>query len=150
MRWQDPPEKTNRPVYGQRYAQEAQEYREHPGWWGILTDFPPERNSTARTTAARIRTGGFSSFRPAGHFDARTATEENEDGKTVVNLYVRYVGEEPESAPENDTGKSDTAVLHQLTVADLRGLARGLDISGYASMRKEKLIEMIEERTGAG
>ena len=87
--WRKPP---NRPK-GRRYEAEAEEMRRHPGKWMLLDTFLQAEGPLARSTGNSIRIGRYSAMRPAGDFEASTATEENKHGTLVVNVYARYVGD---------------------------------------------------------
>lgn len=67
MEWQDPPEK--------KWDIIARELRENPGRWAKLEERP--------TYMHNIKTGKLKAFRPAGAYEARTASGA---------LFVRYTG----------------------------------------------------------
>ena len=89
MKWQEPPDK---PAKGQKYAEEAAHLRAHPGKWAVVDSFPadPGGSSTARSAANEIKTGGYTQFRPAGAFAAKTVTEEGPGGGRVTNVYAVF------------------------------------------------------------
>lgn len=87
--WREPPPRPS----GLRFEKEAREMRENPGRWLLLDAYLPEEGPLARSAGNSIRIGRFAALRPAGAFQARTATEPNEQGDKRVNLYARYVGD---------------------------------------------------------
>lgn len=86
--WREPPERPS----GVRFAEEAVQMREHPGKWLLLQAFPRERGTHARSMGNSVKIGRYTALRPAGAFEPRTATEPDERGNLVVNVYARYVG----------------------------------------------------------
>jgi hypothetical protein len=87
--WKEPPERPS----GRRFEAEAEAMRSHPGAWVLLDSYLPEEGTMARSMGNSIRIGRYTAMRPAGAFEARTATEENEHGGRTVNVYARYVGD---------------------------------------------------------
>jgi hypothetical protein len=87
--WKEPPDRQA----GLKFEREAREMREHPGKWLLLDDYPPEQGQSARSMANSVKIGRYTALRPAGAFEARTATEENGSGDQVVNVYARYTGD---------------------------------------------------------
>jgi hypothetical protein len=64
------------------WTQEADELRENPGEWRMLTD--RETNSRAYTMANQINRGVLFSFRPAGDFEAE---------RRGTQVWARYLGD---------------------------------------------------------
>jgi hypothetical protein len=76
-----------------KWAGEAQEMRENPGEWFVLTEFPidpadPDDNKP-RHLANGITQGKLSSFRPAGHFRS-VSRKDRKAG--IIKVHARYVG----------------------------------------------------------
>lgn len=84
----DPPANTRQPGYVME--EEAAFLREHPGESYIVRDYPPEEANAARMMGVGIRQGRYRAFQPSGSYGARTATEPNEKGELVVNVYAWY------------------------------------------------------------
>jgi len=72
-----------------KYKAEADELRQHPGEWGLVTTFTHDKGASARSTAVNAQNGRLAAFRPKGAFLASTRT--TADG---VNLWVCYTGKE--------------------------------------------------------
>lgn len=94
MKWEDPPDSGNR-WRGPAYAKEAADLKAHPLQWGIVRSYPADHahDYKARSTAHEIKKGKYIAFRPAGAFDAVSRKGVDDDGKEVVNVYARYLGE---------------------------------------------------------
>lgn len=86
--WREPPRRPS----GRKFEAEAREMREHPGQWLLLDAYLPEEGALARSAGNSVKIGRFAALRPAGAFEARTATETGENGHKRVYLYARYVG----------------------------------------------------------
>jgi len=68
-----------------KYVLIAEELKSRPNEWALILE------KGHQTTAARIRTGRISAFRPKGAFEA-TARNTDEQGRCEV--YARFVGSE--------------------------------------------------------
>jgi hypothetical protein len=98
MKWADPP---NAESYSSKraYEKEARELRENPGKWGIVTSVPlpavreGKTTNEARRIAYYIKTGKYLVFRPKGSFQAVSRTGVNGEGREMVDVYARYVGD---------------------------------------------------------
>lgn len=66
-----------------RYVEIANQLKTRPGEWALILE------KGHQTTAARIRSGRISAFRPTGTFEA-TARNTDEQGRCQV--YARFVG----------------------------------------------------------
>lgn len=84
IKFEEPPQVT-RPgrMPDRKYVLIAEALKYHPGEWALILE------KGHQTTAARIRSGRISAFRPAGHFEA-TARNTDEQGRCRV--YARYIG----------------------------------------------------------
>jgi hypothetical protein len=85
MKWETPPNvtRTGR-TPDQKYVLIAEELKTNPKEWALILE------QGHQTTAARIRSGRISAFRPKGSFEA-TARNTDEQGRCQV--YARYIGE---------------------------------------------------------
>lgn len=90
--WRNPPERKGGRRSGPfSYQDEAALLRGHPGEWKIIREFPQQQANTARSLSMNIRTGRLRAFQPATEWDSRSATERNEKGEPVVNVYAIYL-----------------------------------------------------------
>jgi hypothetical protein len=88
--WKEPPERPS----GLRFENEAREMRENPGHWLVLDTFLQAEAPLARSMGNSVKIGRYAALRPAGAFEARTATEPGKkNGTVVVNVYARYIGD---------------------------------------------------------
>jgi hypothetical protein len=100
MKWESPPPGSNRYTKN-AYEDEAKELRDHPGEWGVVVEFPLERNgdkakkdnNEGRRVANQIRTGKYLKFRPKGSFEAVSRIVKSSDGE-IIRVHARYVPEE--------------------------------------------------------
>jgi hypothetical protein len=85
MKWEKPPtvQRTGR-TPDAKYIIIAEQLKENPQEWALIIE------QGHQTTAARIRSGRISAFRPKGAFEA-TARNTDEQGRCQV--YARYIGE---------------------------------------------------------
>lgn len=67
-----------------KYLQIAQQLKERPGQWALIIE------QGHQTTAARIRSGRISAFRPKGMFEA---TARNTDDQGRCQVYARFIGQ---------------------------------------------------------
>jgi hypothetical protein len=95
--WQDSPaEGVTKKAGGPAYQEEADELRAHPGTEGIVRQFPPEKEASARDLSNSIRNGRLVAFQPKGSFTSSSHKETVMEGKReadVVNVYATYTGE---------------------------------------------------------
>lgn len=102
--WKAPPGEISGPQPGAEPALAAElgEIRAHPGQPGIVAVFETGEGRKARAMAVNIRQGRYQAARPAGAFQARSATEPlPRSGHLVVNVYAKFIGEHG----EHDDGK---------------------------------------------
>jgi hypothetical protein len=98
MKWEEPSvsggfEKQN------AYEEEAEELRNHPGVWAVITLIPVARDSHARSVANSISRGKYVSFRPGGSYEAvsRKVPVDDDtralagDDAEIIKVYARYV-----------------------------------------------------------
>jgi hypothetical protein len=88
--WKDPPE-DRRPTY-RVYETEAQQLRDSPGTFAVISTFELNKSAAARGLVSQIRSGRLAVFRPAGVFEAESH-QENINGRDVVAVYARYTGD---------------------------------------------------------
>lgn len=88
--WREPPPEAviKAKSRGQAYAGKAARLRESPGKSGIIQQYDLQDDANARQLTNAVKSGRLAAFRPAGSFDAITATEGG-----MVNVYAWYVGE---------------------------------------------------------
>ncbi len=85
------PPKQNRQPGHHVLEEEAEFLREHEGEPHIIRHYPPEDRNNAAQFRQALKSGRLAAFRPAGAFDAVTATEQDpESGEPVVNVYAWY------------------------------------------------------------
>lgn len=96
LTWRRPPETgKGRRGGGFRYAKEAAAARGNPGEWLLIKEFPVEEEANARNMRSQIMGGRYHVFRPPGEWDVTSAKEENDNGATVVNVYICFTGKNP-------------------------------------------------------
>lgn len=84
VRWEAPPTVSRKGrTPDAKYVQIAEMLMARPNEWALVLE------QGHQTTAARIRSGRISAFRPRGKFEA-TARETDEQGRCKV--YARYIG----------------------------------------------------------
>jgi hypothetical protein len=92
MRWENPPAaRPGRHASTKTQAEkDADELRKHPGEWALV-----EKDAHA-AKAYQVKAGKVKAYQPAGAFEAviRSTPKHSKDRG---RLYIRYVGEEPES-----------------------------------------------------
>jgi hypothetical protein len=91
----DPPP---RPGVSQHpWALIAEQLKERPGEWALCL-------KAVTVAAHQINSGSNVSFRPKGAFRARTVQtgKKDEKGRPLVDLYIKYVGED--GAANDETG----------------------------------------------
>ena len=92
---QNPPSRSQgraKGKWGGAYADDAADLMSTPGEWGVLKTFHPNRVNAAKSLYTAIMHGRYRAFRPAGDWDATIATEPDELGNPVVNVYAVYLG----------------------------------------------------------
>ncbi|WAZ20243.1 LuxR C-terminal-related transcriptional regulator [Streptomyces cinnabarinus] len=90
-----PKPKRRNPIEGAaRHRAHAAELREQPGVELCVGDYADRH--TARTTARRIRKGGFSAYAPADSFEARPVQTDN--GRWTIR--AQYVGNSSDTSQE--------------------------------------------------
>lgn len=79
--WAEPPKRKK-----SKWEDEAEELKAHPGEWGIMASFPPDKDPNARSLSQAMRWGRVAAFRPQGDFESTSAKQP--DGTVIV--YARY------------------------------------------------------------
>jgi hypothetical protein len=92
IKWEDPPENAWGPKTG-KFDGDANELRANPGRWGYLG----KHNSSLTKS---IKAAKLVVFRPAGSFEAVSRNVRVEDGRSVADVYARYVGDGTSAEPE--------------------------------------------------
>jgi hypothetical protein len=93
--WKEPPERPGARV--RKFQHEADQMRLHPGDAVLMKSYPHEQGPAARSFGNAIKIGKYPALRPAGAFDYTTATEPDDNGNPVVNVYAWYVGGDDDS-----------------------------------------------------
>lgn len=89
MTRRNPPNQSRQPGH-LVLEEEADRLRENEGVPFIIRHYSvSERNNAAQFRQALLR-GRLAAFRPAGSFGCTTATEDDENGEPVVNVYAWY------------------------------------------------------------
>ena len=100
MKWEEPVDPDGNT--GNKYGKQADELRENPGKWGVVTSFPvseedPGKDALpARNVTYDINRGRYISYRPRGAFKAVSRMGYDEDGNRVVKVHARYIGKNGE------------------------------------------------------
>jgi len=97
MKWAEPPNPDQR-RFGVIWKEEAEQLKAHPNQWAIIKSWSLDTvraRGKASSLASEVRNGKHLAFRPQGAFEA-VSRQEEEDGKEVVNVYARYIGEQPD------------------------------------------------------
>ena len=74
----------------------AAQLKERPGEWALCL-----KGITA-TPASAIKAGKYVPFAPAGSFDARSVGVSDKEGKTVYDIYIKYVGDPTDAATDQE------------------------------------------------
>lgn len=83
VRWEDPPDQIARGKRVIDWASIAEELRQHPGRWAVVSEAPANVG-----IGWFIKTGRYAWCRPAGSFQSASRRVAG-----VLTIYARYVGD---------------------------------------------------------
>lgn len=91
--WSDPPP-SERGSSKSKWDQVASELRKNPGRWALIA----AKTTSGNGLSTMIRKGEGRVFSPPGAFEATTrAAGKTDDGKRLVDVYARFIGESADS-----------------------------------------------------
>ena len=87
--WEGPPDSQKHGARG-RHVAIAAELKARPGEWAkVLVD-------TSLGVSHQIKNAVYKAYQPAGSFEAVARNTRKTDGRTVCDVYARYIGDPPE------------------------------------------------------